>query len=521
MNVVIYARYSSDRQTEQSIEGQLECCYEYAKNNGYTVIGEYIDRAFSGKTASRPQFRKMITDSDKKLFQGVLVYQLDRFARNRQDSAIYKYKLSVNGVRVISASENIADDASGVLVEGVLESMAEFFSFDLARKVNRGMKINAEKCLSNGGTIPFGFKSVNKKLEIDEEKAPIVKMIFEMYADGKRVVDITDYLNSLQIRTASGSKFNSNSLHTILKNKKYIGVYTYGDIEIKDGLPRIISDDLFNKVAEILVKNKKHAGRGRAKTEYLLTTKLFCGHCRAPMVGVSARSSTGKTYYYYSCNNARLKICHKKNVSKELIENAVLEKCRYILTDENITKIAKEVVRVCQQEQDNSGIKRLNRLLKENDKAIENLLKALEMGHNIDIISERITIKRNERKFLEQEMAKEKLKHNNLTEKEIKFFLYQLKNGAINDIKYHRALINIFVNSIYLYDDRLTIIFNASDIPVTIDNILLDDIENGKGAEKSLYINRCGSPKRNSHTKCGCFLFVPKGRRFELGEFLR
>lgn len=494
MNVVIYARYSSDRQTEQSIEGQLEYCYEYAKNNGFNVIGEYIDRAFSGKTASRPQFRKMITDSDKKLFQGVLVYQLDRFARNRQDSAIYKYKLSENGVRVISASENIADDASGVLVEGVLESMAEFFSFDLARKVNRGMKINAEKCLSNGGTIPFGFKSVNKKLEIDEEKAPIVKMIFEMYADGKRVVDITNYLNSLQIRTASGSKFNSNSLHTILKNKKYIGVYTYGDIEIKDGLPRIISDDLFNKVAEILVKNKKHAGRGRAKTEYLLTTKLFCGHCRAPMVGVSARSSTGKTYYYYSCNNARLKICHKKNVSKELIENAVLEKCKYILTDENITKIAKEVVRVCQQEQDDSGIKRLNRLLKENDKAIENLLKALEMGHNIDIISERITIKRNERKFLEQEMAKEKLKHNNLTEKEIKFFLYQLKNGAINDIKYHRALINIFVNSIYLYDDRLTIIFNASNTPVTIDNILLDDIESGKGAEKSLYINRCGSP---------------------------
>ncbi len=138
MNVVIYARYSSDRQTEQSIEGQLKECYEYAQRNGYTVVGEYIDRAISGTTDHRPEFLRMIADGDKKLFQAVLVYQLDRFARNRYDSATYKAKLKKNGVRVLSARENISDDASGVLMEAVLEGMAEYYSVELSQKIRRG-----------------------------------------------------------------------------------------------------------------------------------------------------------------------------------------------------------------------------------------------------------------------------------------------------------------------------------------------------------------------------------------------
>ena len=128
MNVAIYARFSSHSQTEQSIEGQLKVCYEYAKNNDYIVVGEYIDRAQTGKNDNRVEFQKMLSDSDKHTFEGVLVYQLDRFARNRYDSAINKSKLKKNGVRVISAKENIADDPSGILVEGVLESMAEYYS---------------------------------------------------------------------------------------------------------------------------------------------------------------------------------------------------------------------------------------------------------------------------------------------------------------------------------------------------------------------------------------------------------
>lgn len=158
MNVVIYARFSSHSQTEQSIEGQLKVCYEYAKDNDYIVVGEYIDRAQTGKNDNRVEFQKMLSDSDKHTFEGVLVYQLDRFARNRYDSAINKSKLKKNGVRVISAKENIADDPSGILVEGVLESMAEYYSAELSQKIHRGMEINAEKCLSNGSNPGLGFK---------------------------------------------------------------------------------------------------------------------------------------------------------------------------------------------------------------------------------------------------------------------------------------------------------------------------------------------------------------------------
>lgn len=142
MNVVIYARYSSHNQTEQSIEGQIAVCTEYAKRNNYTIIGEYIDRALTGTNDNRPEFQKMIIDSNKKMFEGVLVYQFDRFARNRYDSAIYKNKLKKNGVRVFSAKENISEDASGILMESMLEGMAEYYSAELSQKVKRGMKIN-------------------------------------------------------------------------------------------------------------------------------------------------------------------------------------------------------------------------------------------------------------------------------------------------------------------------------------------------------------------------------------------
>lgn len=169
MNIVIYARFSSHSQTEQSIEGQLKVCYEYAESNHYTVVGEYIDRAISGTTDNRAEFQRMISDSDKHTFEGVLVYQLDRFARNRYDSAINKAKPKKNGVRALSAKENITDDASGILVEGVLESMAEYYSVELSQKIHRGMAINAEKCLSKATPDELIIFENTHEAIVDEE----------------------------------------------------------------------------------------------------------------------------------------------------------------------------------------------------------------------------------------------------------------------------------------------------------------------------------------------------------------
>lgn len=242
MNVVIYARFSSHSQTEQSIEGQLKVCYEYANTHKYTVIGEYIDRAQSGTSDNRSDFQKMIQDSEKHTFQGVLVYQLDRFARNRYDSAINKAKLKKNGVRVLSARENITEDASGILIEGVLESMAEYYSVELSQKINRGMQINAEKCLSNGSNPGLGYKvDKDRRFYVDEQEAIIVREIFQRYADGEKAADIIRDLNNRRITTSLGREFNKNSINRILRNRRYIGYYFYKGTETPTTTPSYLT----------------------------------------------------------------------------------------------------------------------------------------------------------------------------------------------------------------------------------------------------------------------------------------
>ena len=157
MKAVIYARFSSEKQNEASIEGQLRECMDYANFNSIDVIGNYIDRAQSAKTDHRPEFQKMIKDSYKHAFDCIIVWKLDRFARNRYDSAYYKNVLKKNGVRVISAKESISQGADGILLESILEGYAEYYSAELSEKVKRGMTENALKAKSNGVRPPFGY----------------------------------------------------------------------------------------------------------------------------------------------------------------------------------------------------------------------------------------------------------------------------------------------------------------------------------------------------------------------------
>lgn len=481
MNIVIYARFSSHSQTEQSIEGQLQVCYEYAKRQGYNVIGEYIDRAISGTTDNRPDFLRMIDDSAKKQFEGVLVYQLDRFARNRYDSAIYKAKLKKNGVRVLSARENISDDASGILVEGLLESIAEYYSAELSQKIRRGMDINAEKCLSTGGHLALGFKvDDTKHIIIDEETAPAVVKVFEMYAKGARIIDICDMLNAQGYKSSRGSAFNKNSLRKMLQNRRYLGIYTYKDMEIPDGVPRIISDDLFEEVQERLKVNRQNSGHYKAKTEYILTTKLFCGHCREMMTGIKGKSNAAKPYHYYKCNGAKRKECDKKPVRKERIEDIVVNECRKLLTSDNIDRIARETVALCEREKDSPVLKRLNNLLAENERKRNNLRDILIEAPNDSVrnlMYEKIPVLEQEKQDLEQQIAKEQLGHINITEQEVKFFLTSLQQGDINDLKYRKMLVNIFLDAVYLYDDRLIYYFNIGDKPVEVNAKLIEKVE--------------------------------------------
>lgn len=505
MNVVIYARFSSSKQNETSIEAQIIECTRFCEQNNYTIIDKYIDKALTGTSDDRAAFQKMIEDSNNKEFQGVIVYQLDRFARNRYDSATYKAKLKKNGVKVYSAKENITDDASGILIESVLEGMAEYYSAELSQKVKRNLRLNAEKGFFNGGQHPLGYKVVNvdmgsynkRKLEIDLATAPIVKEIFEMRASGTKILDLVNYLNEKGYKNARGEEFKRTSLQDILKNKRYIGTNIYNGEEFPNTIPAIIDKELFEKVQRVIDKYKFAPATAKAKEEYILTTKLYCGNCKERMVGVCGTSVTGTIYHYYRCNGVKKKICKRKNVPKEYIENIVVNKCRELLTDKNINMIAKKVYEICQKENSQTSlIKALNKEVKKLNQNIENLLIALDNGENADIISNRITDKRNALKKVKKQLEEEKEKIANLTEYEICFFLKELKNGNANSFKQRKLLVNLFVNKIYLYDKKMTIIFNVGKKKVTINTELIDEINTNLNKTSSLFFNNLGQPSK-------------------------
>ena len=481
---MIYARFSSHSQNEQSIEGQLKTCYEFAERNGYKVIGEYIDRAVSGTGAdNRPEFQRMVADSVKRQFQAILVYQLDRFARNRYDSATYKARLKKNGVKVLSARENITDDASGILIEGVLESMAEYYSAELSQKIKRGMALNAEKCLCTGAGISLGYDiDENKRYIINEGEAVIVRRIFEMYIAGKTMADVIRYLNENQVKTSRGNAYGKNSIRQILTNKRYKGIYVYKDTEIPDGIPRIIDDATFDEAQILIEKNRRAPARAKAVEEfYLLTTKIFCGHCQAAMTGVCGTARNGSIHQYYQCVTNRKKGgCAKKTVKKAYIEDLVINETIKILTPENIDKIARSVEAQCEKERNTDNLKRLNKLIKENETATVNLVKALEAGKAADVISAQIEKRQQEKTDLETQLAKEKIQTPLLKYDELKFFFERFIKGDVNDIDYRRALVDIFINRIYLYDDHMKIYYNAQETGQI--NIPISELETNSGS---------------------------------------
>ena len=459
---MIYARFSSNSQNEQSIEGQLKVCYEFAERNGYKVIGEYIDRALTGTTDNRPEFQRMIADSAKRQFSAILVYQLDRFARNSYDSATYKAKLKKNGVKVLSARENISDDASGVLMEAVLEGMAEYYSVELSQKVKRGLELNAQKCLYTGSGVPLGYKIVDKRFAIDEETAPIVRRIFEMYLAGKTMADIIRYLNENGIKTSRGNPYNKNSIRLILTNNRYAGVYRYSEIEVQGGVPRIVDDDTFEQAQILMEKNKKAPARAKAIEDfYLLTTKLYCGHCKSAMTGISGTSHTGAFHQYYQCVTAKRKGCQKKTVRKAYIEDLVVNETVAKLTPEYIDYIARSVEARCEKERNTADLKRLTKLIKENETATANLIKALEAGKAVDVISAQIEKRQLEKVDLEAQLARERIQTPILKYDQMKFFVERFTKLDMSNPNNRRALVDIFINRIDLYDDHMAIFYNA------------------------------------------------------------
>lgn len=308
MKGIIYAHYSSDNQREESIEGQLRKCKEYAKRNDITILGTYIDRALSAKTDNRHEFHHMIKDSAKGLFDVVLVWKLDRFARNRYDSARYKNLLKKNGVKVISIRENISEGSEWIILEAMLEGYTEYYSAELSEKVIRGLTDNALKCKYNGDTIPMGYYIDEQQYyQIDPKTAQVVLEMFTKYSEGATMQKLVNLLNDRGMHSIRGGKITLNIMSHILKNRRYMGEYSYRDVVKADGIPAIVPKELFERIQERLAKNKKAPARHKAEDDYLLTIKLYCGKCGSFMVGESGTSHTMEVHRYYRCVNTKKK----------------------------------------------------------------------------------------------------------------------------------------------------------------------------------------------------------------------
>ena len=470
MKAVIYARYSSDSQREESIEGQIRECTAFAEKNGITVLRHYIDRAFSAKTDNRPEFQNMIKDSNKKLFDTVIVWKLDRFARNRYDSARHKATLKKNGVKVVSATEAIADGSVGIMMETILEGMAEYYSVDLSEKVVRGMTDNALKCMFNGGTKPIGY-IIDKEqhFQIDPVTSPFVLAAFEKYADGATMTEIRDYLNENGITNTRGKPMTYNSVQHLLNNRRYIGEYVYREIVVPDGIPAIVPLDLFERVQEKMAKNKKAPARHKAEDDYLLTTKLFCGHCGAYMCGESGTSRTGLVHHYYKCVSVKKKRaeCHKKPVKKRWIEDLVVaEAMKMVMDDDVVDAIISMLMDL--QGRENTNLPLYQQQLRETETKIENLLKAITEGvftKSTKTLLEELEAAKEE---LENRIALEKLEKPQISEEFMRFWLHRFRKLDMAKKEHRQMLIDVFINAIFLYDDKMLITFNYKEGTQTI-----------------------------------------------------
>ena len=465
--VVIYARFSSHSQTEQSIEGQLRECYDYAKKNDFIVVREYIDRAMTGTTDKRPQFLQMIEDSKKKEFQFVLVYQLDRFARNRYDSAQYKAKLKKNGVRVLSARENITDDASGVLIEGVLESMAEYYSKELSQKVKRGVHESLLKGNFIGGTVIYGYKVENKKYVIDPIESEVVKQVFNDYYNGKKSKEIADELTSKGIKNKKGKSFTMNSLAKMIRNPKYMGVIENNGDTYENVVPAIIDSSIFMRCNQIMDEHKHKQRQCTNENPYILSGKLFCGNCFNLMTAETGTGSKGIIYHYYKCYTKKRnpKKCDKANIPQDELEDLVFSKTKeFVLRPNIIEEIAKVVVEKFNSEISQSALlTNLENQLKDKEKAINSMLDAIEKGIVTKSTQERLLKLEDEKNELEDKVATEKSHQiKPLSFDEVKNFLTLFAKKKYYSKTDRNEFFNMFINRVILYDDHITIIYNTS-----------------------------------------------------------
>lgn len=451
--VVFYGRYSSVMQNEQSIEGQLHVCREYAEQNGLEIIGEYIDRAVSGTTDKRPEFQRMITDSESGAFEGIIVYKLDRFARNRYDSAIYKKKLRDNGVQVISATEQFTDTPEGILMEAVIEGFDEFYSAELGRKLQRGREMSFRKGKFIGKMPPFGYKLTDGRLAEDEVTAPIAKEIFERYANGEKQAQICADLNQRGIKNAAGSQWIKGNLSYMFKNRIYTGVYKVGTIPLEMPCPAIITKETFERVQSAKAESVHRARACKTDFEYILTGHMTCAECGASVCGVSMQH--GK-YHYYQCH----KHCGHR-IRAEKLHECVLSAIGKYLTNEKLDELAEAAYKEYSGNNHYSEREVLEREYNEISRKLENAVNAVLNGIDSKTLKDTIEMLETEKVTLFNQMNAVSAPLPKFSKNHFRAALeYIIETAVEKDLN---KIINTFVNRIIINGDNLIICINLTD----------------------------------------------------------
>lgn len=438
----------------------------------------------------------MIEDSKRHQFEVVLVYKLDRFARNRYDSSIYKTKLKRNGVKVLSAKENITDTPEGIILEGLIEAMNEYYSAELSQKIKRGMRENIIKGKATGGNVALGYTiNVDKKIVINEQEAQTVRNIFKMYAEGYTYQQIQDELNRQGRKTSRGNDFNKSSMNRILSNRRYIGEYTCKNVPEVMKCPElaIIDIETFNRVQSRLETWKTHHKKKSENANYILTSKAICGYCGKNLKGYTGTSKTKAMHYYYTCKS-KCEDSHtwKKTQLEDLVISAILE----YLTGDRISKIAKKVSKIYNKNSDTKEkLKQLDIDYKKVCTSISNIMRAIEQGIITSTTKSRLQELEQQKEDIEVATAHLKITMPKFEQSHFEYTLKKLTKENLLSDESKLRLIETIVNRVVVYNDKIVVIFNFTDQFHNDDELSLDKIE--KTIEECSSIVSCGGGDEN------------------------
>ena len=480
-NAVIYARYSSNSQDAQTIEMQIERCKEYAKNEKFNILKVYTDEAKSGRNGTRPGLIQLKEDCKLGEFYFVIVYMSDRLYRNAKEALELEEELKKYNVEILYTYEKFDDSPIGKYMKVIQYATNQFYSDQYAARIKDGLARNAREFKTRGSNVPFGYKTDNKHIVIDDNTSCYVVKIFDMFLSGYTFTEICEYLNSLGIKTKRNRTFNICSIRRILSNEMYIGTYKYKDNITEDVIENIIDKEKFYKAKEILTTLSKK--RAKPKREnYALTGKLYCSICNDTMKSDSGTSQTGVVHRYYRCKKKNN--CSQKPVKKDYIEKKVLNTISSLLDDNILDEVSKRIEKKSKEVHDNTTLNQLIKSKEINSKKKSNIIKAISETEvkeaREELINELEKLKNNE-EVIEESIIREKNNHILLSYDQVRFFLEEnIKN--LNS-KYRDRIINLLVNKIYYNDGKVYIIYNCCNREKKIG---IDDV--------NAIINQQGSP---------------------------